>query len=208
MFVYLSTIKDDLADLYNNLKGHKGLPLASLTTYFKGESRFFYRKLPYLFNLAYKEVLERSDIINLIQVGEELKSIHLPSKVNKRLRLRFLDYLHMARNHIIDIDASKGVSENYSEFECFYQHLRRKRKDEANTKLQVVCCHFQYQVRKYFFRDEKKKWERIEFRDSDDLDLTIKDVRSSAVNIFGTPHHIASLSFFKSVVKFNEKLVC
>lgn len=202
MYVYLCNIKDDLAETYNSLRTRniKGLSLQSLITYFQGESHFFYRKLPLIMNMAYKEVLERIDVVNLLQVGEDLKQIFLPSKVNANLRLRFLDFMHMARNSISDVDFLKEVPSNYSEFECFYQHVRRKKKDEANTRLQVVCSYFQYQIRKHYFKEERRKWSKIDFRDNEDLDYTIKDVRTTAANIFGTPHYVQSPNVFKCVV--------
>ena len=203
MHFFLSNIKDELIDMFYNLKNSniKGVPLEMLISYFKGESLFFARKLPIILNQSYKEVFEKMDVSNLVQVGEKLKNVYLPSKINKNLSLRFLNYLHFARNETTDIDFAKEISSNYSEFERFYQHVRRKRKDEANTKLQVVCSYFQYQIRKYFFQDEKKKWRKIDFRDSIDQDLMVKDVRSSSANIFGTSRALVSPAIFKSIVR-------
>ena len=203
MHFFLSSIKDDLNDMYYNLKSSnlKGVPFDMLISFFKGESLLFSRKLPMMLNQSYKEVIEKMDVSNLVQVGERLKNVYLPSKVNKNLSLRFLNYLHFARNEITDIDFAKEVSSNYSEFERFYQHVRRKRKDEANTKLQVMCSYFQYQVRKYFFKDEKRKWRKIDFKDNIDQDLMVKDVRSSSANIFGTSMSLVAPSIFRSIVR-------
>jgi len=206
MHTCLSSIKEDLAEVYSTIKGHsiRGVPLDALIVYFKGESQFFYRKLSLILNQAYKEVLENQDVANLIHVGEELKKVYLPSKINQSLGLRFLDFLHMARSEISDTDCMKEKYTNYSEFDQFYQHCRRKKKDEANTRLQVVCSFFQYQIQKSFFQSEKNKWKKTEQKDQEDSDLVIKDIKSSSTNIFGTPKHVLNLNFFNSLVLTQE----
>lgn len=79
-------------------------------------------------------MVHKADIPNLLEVGEKIKEIVKPCEFNRNLGLKFMNLHHFARSRFSDRDCFKNAFSNYTEFENFYSHLKRKKKDDANTK--------------------------------------------------------------------------
>jgi len=206
MFIYLSNIKEELTEIYNQLRTPKGLPLDTLVDHFVGESQFFYRKIPLFISQAYGEIFQRFEtVMNLLQVGEDIKKVLFPSDIEDKLGLKFLRMLHFARSRFTDKDAFKGPYTDFTDFENFYAHLTRRKKDEANTKLQIASSYFRYHIRKHFFKEDKRNWKKSD-RDLEDMDYVIKDIKARDANVFGTPNVILETDIIKIMVRMNFSL--